>query len=46
MANWRYLKAEAAELFVQKGTPKFRADFSKLNLGCNSLRLGYMHTSG
>lgn len=33
MANWRYLKAEAAELFVQKGTPKFTADFSNPNLG-------------
>lgn len=33
MANWRYLKAETAELFAQKGTPKLTADFSKLNLG-------------
>lgn len=44
MAKWRYLKAEAAALFVRKGMPKFTADFSKLNLDCNSLRLGYMHT--
>lgn len=32
MADWIYLKAEAAEFFVQKGIPKFTADFSKLNL--------------
>lgn len=30
MVNQRYLKAEAAEFLVQKGTLKFTPDFSKL----------------